>query len=98
MEVITHIAKKNENKNGPEKRYFVTTIVLTYYVKKLFWWSKKLLKFEAEDQEFLRSLEQFIRTVKGQNAFWLVPGGFRYKKLEQLEFILEKKILEYRNM
>ena len=31
---------------------------------------KKLLKFEAEGQEFaknLRSLEQFIQTVKGQN-------------------------------
>ena len=32
-----------------------------------------LLKFEAEGQEFakfLRSLEQFIQTVKGQNIFW----------------------------
>ena len=32
----------------------------------------KLLKFEAEGQEFanlLRLLEQFIQTVKGQNAF-----------------------------
>ena len=32
-----------------------------------------LLKFEAEGQEFaknLRSLEQFIQTVKGQNNFW----------------------------
>ena len=31
------------------------------------------LKFEAEGQEFakfLRSLEQFIQTVKGQNNFW----------------------------
>ena len=48
---------------------------------KLFWptvrkscssdWKKKL-KFEAEGQEipkFLRSLEQFIQTVKSQNAF-----------------------------
>ena len=41
-------------------------------------------KFEAEGQEFaniLRSLEQFIQTVKGQNKFgnrmlfYLVPGG-----------------------
>ena len=35
--------------------------------------SRKALKFEAEDQEFaktLRSLEQFIETVKGQNNFW----------------------------
>ena len=32
-----------------------------------------LLKFEAEDQELaklLRSLEQYIRTVKGQYNFW----------------------------
>ena len=34
---------------------------------------EKLLKLEAEDQEFakfLRSLEQFIQAVKGQNNFW----------------------------
>ena len=34
---------------------------------------KKLLKFEAEGREFakiLRSLEQFIQTVQGQNNFW----------------------------
>ena len=34
---------------------------------------EKLLKFEAEGQEFakfLRSLEQFIQTVKGQNNVW----------------------------
>ena len=33
----------------------------------------KLLKFDAEGREFakfLRSLEQFIRTVKGPNNFW----------------------------
>ena len=33
---------------------------------------EKLLKFEAEDWEFakfLRSLEQFIQTVQGQNNF-----------------------------
>jgi hypothetical protein len=33
---------------------------------------EKLLKFEAEGQEFakfLKSLEQFIQTVKGQNNF-----------------------------
>ena len=35
-------------------------------------WEKNL-KFEAEGWEFakfLRSLEQFIQTVKGQNNFW----------------------------
>ena len=34
---------------------------------------EKLLEFEAEGREFsklLRSLEQFIQTVKGQNNFW----------------------------
>ena len=34
---------------------------------------EKLLKFEAESREFskfLRSLEQLIQTVKGQNNFW----------------------------
>ena len=34
---------------------------------------EKLLKFEAEGRELeknLRSLGQFIRTVKGQNNFW----------------------------
>ena len=34
---------------------------------------EKLLKFEAEGREFanfLRSLEQFVQTVKGQNNFW----------------------------
>ena len=35
---------------------------------------EKLLNFEAEGQEFakfMRSLEQFIQTVKGQNSFWI---------------------------
>ena len=34
---------------------------------------EKLLKFQAEGLEFakkFRSLEQFVRTVKGQNNFW----------------------------
>ena len=51
-------------------------------LQKLFWytlrknWSsdrRKLLKFEAEGREFakiLRSVEQFIQIVKGQNNFW----------------------------
>ena len=40
---------------------------------------EKLLKFEAEGREFakfLRSLEQFIQTVKGQNNFWQVTECF----------------------
>ena len=34
---------------------------------------EKILKCQAEGREFakiLRSLEQFIQTVKGQNNFW----------------------------
>ena len=34
---------------------------------------EKLLKFEAEGREFvkiLRSLEQFVQTVKGQSNVW----------------------------
>ena len=34
---------------------------------------EKFLKFETEGREFakiLRSLEQFVQTVKGQNKFW----------------------------
>ena len=62
------------------------------------------LKFEAEGQEcakFLRSLEQFIQTVKGQNSeqllviecfFNLFLEVFRSNKLEQLEFKLQKII------
>ena len=40
---------------------------------------EKLLKFEAEGREFakfLRSLEQFIQTVKGQNNFLVTECFF----------------------
>ena len=63
---------------------------------------EKLLKFETEGREFakiLRSLEQFIQTVKGQNNFWyhnsFLTCFWRFfisNKLEQLEFKLEKII------
>ena len=46
------------------KWYFVTKIVLVI---------EKVLKFEAEGREFakfLRSQEQFIQTVTGQNDLW----------------------------
>ena len=78
---------------------------------KLFWptvrkkcssYREKLLKFKAESQEctkFLRSLEQFIQTVKGQNTFWqqnaFLTCSWRFlrsNKLEQLEFKSEKNI------
>ena len=58
---------------------------------KLFWLTvrkscsrdrEKLLKFEAEGLEFakiLRSLGQFIQTMKGHGTlFKLFPGGFSY--------------------
>ena len=51
---------------------------------------EKLLKFEAEGREaaeFLRSLEQFIQTVKGQNNFLVTEWG-----LEQSKIKLEKII------
>ena len=53
--------------------YFVIKIVLTYSEKIGCTDQEKLLKFQAEGREFakfLRSLEQFIQTVKGQNNFW----------------------------
>ena len=63
---------------------------------------EKLLKFEAEGREFakfLRSLKQFIQTVKGQNNFWqqnaFLTCSWRFlisNKSEQLEFKLEKNI------
>ena len=52
--------------------YFVTKIVLTYCEKKRSSDQEKLLKFEAGGREFvkfLRSLEQFVQTVKGKNHF-----------------------------
>ena len=53
----------------------------------MFYWSRRLLKFEAEGWEFekkLGSLEQFFQTVKGQNKFFI--------KFEKIEFKLEKNI------
>ena len=59
--------------NMKEKWCFVSKIVLTYCEKNCFSGREKLLKFEAEGRDFakfLRSLEKFIQTVKGQNNFW----------------------------
>ena len=54
------------------------------FLPKLFWSTErkncssdleKLLKFKTEGREFskiLRSLEQFIQTVKGQNNSWML--------------------------
>jgi hypothetical protein len=76
--------------------YFVTKT--TYCEKKCSSDRDTLLKFEAEGKEFakiLRSLEQFIQTVKGQNNFLYQNAFFRFlrsNKFEQLEFKLEKII------
>ena len=66
------------------------------------------MKFQAEGQEFanfLRSLEQFIQTVKGQNNFWLQNAFLtcswrflKYNNLEQFKFKLEKICLRFKNM
>ena len=57
---------------------------------------EKLFKFKAEGREFtktLRSLEQFVRTVKGQNNFCYHNAFLTCSnKLEQLEFKLENII------
>ena len=53
--------------------YFVSKIVPTYCEKTIVLFIETIfLKFEAKGQVFaknLRSLEQFIQTVKGQNNF-----------------------------
>ena len=53
---------------------------------------EKLLKFEAESRDFakfLRSLEQFIQTVKGQNNFWqhnaFLTCSWRFLRSKELE-------------
>ena len=56
-----------------KKWYLVIKIVLNYVRKNCSIDREKLLKLEAEGREFakiLRSLEQFIQTVKGENNFW----------------------------
>ena len=67
--------------------YFVTKIVPTVR-KNCSSDREKLWKFVAEGRDFakiLRLLEQFIQTVKGQNAFLTCSWRFlTCKKLEQL--------------
>ena len=55
------------------KWYFVTKFFRPTVRKNCSCDQEKLLKFKAEGQEFgifLRSLEQFIQTVKGRKKFW----------------------------
>ena len=54
-------------------KWFVFTKTVLTYCEKTFSSFLKLLKFEAGDREFsksLRSLEQFVQTVKGRDNFW----------------------------
>ena len=62
--------------NHRKKRISIPNSIL---LLKLFWPTvrkkkssdrEKLLQFEAEFAKILRSLKQFIQTVKGQNNFW----------------------------
>ena len=61
---------KNEDIFQSQKLWY---FVLTYCEKNCSSDLEKHLKFEAEGREFakfLRSLEQFIQTEKGQNNIW----------------------------
>ena len=51
--------------NGQGKVWYFK-IVLTYFEKKIV----LVIAFSLEFAKFLRSLEQIIQTVKGQNNFW----------------------------
>ena len=69
--IIDH--QKIKNSILLPKLFWHTTYDIRTVRKNCFNDQEKLLKFEAEGQEFvkiLRSLEQFIETVKGQNFFW----------------------------
>ena len=71
---------------------FVTKIVLTYCQKNCSSDQEEILKFEAEGREFakiLRSLEQFIQTMKGQNNFWkqntFLTCSWRFLRSNEIE-------------
>ena len=73
-----------------EEWYFVTKIVLTYCEKKMFQWSRIILKFKTEGREFanfLRSLEQLIQTkwrirsILGNRMFFKLKQSLLLKLL-----------------
>ena len=70
MRSATHVSQTPFDLTSDAVPPFCNGILLP----KLFWPDReKLLKFEAGGRElanFLRSLEQFIQTVKFQNNFW----------------------------
>ena len=76
--------------NNFNKWYFVTKIVLTYYKKNVL---KKHWKSRAEGQEFakiLRSIAQFVGTMKGQNNLCLqnyfLTCSWRFLRYENLNW------------
>jgi hypothetical protein len=81
MEVI-RASRQNHFMSLRNEKVWISTVSIGILLPKLFWPNvrknccsdqEKLLKFEAEGREFakfLRSLEQFIQTVKGQTNFW----------------------------
>ena len=70
--ILLRFGSNNPNKYV-SRNGILFKIVLTYCEKIVVVSDKKLLKFDAEGREFakvLRSLKQFVRTVKGQNNVW----------------------------
>ena len=74
--------KEDDEKFTPNPGINDSEVSSGILLQKLFWPAlrkncssdqENFLKFEAEGREFgkcLRSLKQFIQTVKGQNNFW----------------------------
>ena len=77
-----------------------TKIVRTYCEKKIVLVIEKICANSQPSasnfKKISQSLEQFVRTVKGQNNFWyqnaFLTYSWRYDKLKQLEYKLEKII------
>ena len=73
VSVMAHVQSRVEQKKV--KKGNATKWVMVFCYQNCSSAQEKLLKFEAECREFtkftkfLRSLEQFIQTVKGQNNF-----------------------------
>ena len=71
VSVMAHVQSRVEQKKV--KKGNATNGVMVFCYQNCSSAQEKLLKFEAEGRQFtkfLRSLEQFIQTVKGQNNFW----------------------------
>ena len=51
-----------------KKWYIVSKILLTYFGKKTFYWSKKMfVNLRLKTEKVLKSQEQYIWTLKGPN-------------------------------